>query len=371
MLRASGHFSDRVDWVDLAKGFCIILVVMVHATLGVEVAAGEDGWMHYAVAFARPFRMPDFFLISGLFLGLVIDRPWRRYLDRKVVHFVYFYVLWLTIQFVFKAPGMVVDGGWSAPLEAYLFAFVQPFGTLWFIYLLPIFFVFTRLTSSLPLWLVLCWAAMMEILPVRTGSITYDEFAGRFFYFFVGYAFAPLIFAFAERARRNPALTLIAIALWAPFNAALVFTPAPEVLAPFLQPDIGDSGRTGGIAELPFVSIILGTVGTLVVVAVAALLASAPWMRWLRWLGAHSIVVYLAFFLPMATTRVVLLKTGIITDVGTIGALTTLAGVTGPVVLYALVRVTGYGGFLFERPGWAVIDRPATPRGRAAKVGAD
>jgi len=49
--------------------------------------AGREGWMHAAVAFARPFRMPDFFLISGLFLARVIDRARRDYLDRKVLHF--------------------------------------------------------------------------------------------------------------------------------------------------------------------------------------------------------------------------------------------------------------------------------------------
>jgi hypothetical protein len=35
----------RVDWVDYAKGFCIIMVVMMHSTLGVEKAAGAEGWM--------------------------------------------------------------------------------------------------------------------------------------------------------------------------------------------------------------------------------------------------------------------------------------------------------------------------------------
>src|SRR6201992_4011829 len=84
----------RVDWVDYAKGFCIIMVVMMHSTLGVEAEAGREGFMHYVVAFATPFRMPDFFMISGLFLARVIDRDWRTYLDRKVVHFVYFYLLW-------------------------------------------------------------------------------------------------------------------------------------------------------------------------------------------------------------------------------------------------------------------------------------
>ena len=103
--------APRVDWVDYAKGFCIIMVVMMHSTLGVEAAAGQTSWMGELVAFAKPFRMPDFFLISGLFLARVIDRDWRTYLDRKVVHFAYFYVLWVTIQFAFKAPGLAAEHG--------------------------------------------------------------------------------------------------------------------------------------------------------------------------------------------------------------------------------------------------------------------
>ena len=95
--------------MDYAKGICIVMVVMMHSALGVEKAAGQTGFMHALVAFAKPFRMPDFFLISGLFLAVVIDRDWRTYLDRKVVHFAYFYVLWVTIQFGFKAPGFAAE----------------------------------------------------------------------------------------------------------------------------------------------------------------------------------------------------------------------------------------------------------------------
>src|SRR5580704_9625573 len=77
----------RVDWVDYAKGFCIVFVVMMHSTLGVEQAAGHEGFMHVVVAFAKPFRMPDFFLISGLFLAVVAVPVRSTYLDRKVMHF--------------------------------------------------------------------------------------------------------------------------------------------------------------------------------------------------------------------------------------------------------------------------------------------
>src|SRR5258708_3022039 len=113
----------RVDWVDYAKGFCIVFVVMMHSTLGVEQAVGHEGWLHTVVAFARPFRMPDFFLISGLFLAQGIDRDWRTYLDRKVVHFVYFCLFWTALPFAFKAPVFVEQHGVAGTLEAYVESF--------------------------------------------------------------------------------------------------------------------------------------------------------------------------------------------------------------------------------------------------------
>src|SRR5918997_1677501 len=124
LTRSAASMENRVDWVDVAKGLCIIMVVMMHSTLGVEKAAGETGWMTWFVEYARPFRMPDFFLIAGLFLASRIDAPWRRYLDREVLPFVYFYVLWLTIQFAFKAPGFAAEIGWAGVLKSYLIAFV-------------------------------------------------------------------------------------------------------------------------------------------------------------------------------------------------------------------------------------------------------
>src|SRR3569833_1105329 len=158
--------TARVDWVDYAKGFCIVFVVMMHSTLGVEAVAGQEGWMHHVVAFAKPFRMPDFFLISGLFLARVIDRDWRTYLDRKVVHFAYFYVLWVTVQFAFKAPSLAADSGWGHVGVLYLESFIEPFGTLWFFYLLPVFFVVTKILRRLPAAAIWTAAAALEMLHV-------------------------------------------------------------------------------------------------------------------------------------------------------------------------------------------------------------
>ncbi|MGQ7791040.1 acyltransferase family protein [Faunimonas sp. B44] len=328
---------SRIAWVDVAKGFCIVFVVMMHSTLGVEKAAGETGWMHYLVEFARPFRMPDFFLIAGLFLGARINAPWRLYLDRKVVHFAYFYVLWLTIQFAFKAPGFAAEVGWGGVLHDYLLAFVEPWGTLWFIYHLALFCVVARLLKRVPWQIVWAGAALLEILPIHTGSILIDEFASRFVYFYSGYVFSAHILRFAETIAADRIAAVLGLLLWGFVNGILVFT---------------------GHADWPLVSLALGIAGAGAVIAASVLLASTVAAIPLGWLGAQSIVVYLAFFLPMAVSRAVLLKLGIVTDVGTIALLVTAAGIVGPVLLYALVRWTGYGRFLFERPAWARIDGP-------------
>jgi uncharacterized membrane protein YcfT len=329
--------SERVDWVDVAKGICICMVVMMHSTLGVEKAAGELGWMGHVVEFARPFRMPDFFLIAGLFLARRIDAPWRLYLDRKVLHFAYFYVLWLTIQFAFKAPGIAAEVGWQGAVGQYLHAYVDPWGTLWFIYHLALFLLVTRLVKNVPWQAVWIVAAAMEIAPIHTGSVLVDEFASRFVYFYTGYLFAGRIFRFAEEATNDRLLAATGLALWATVNGLVVFN---------------------GYGDLPVVSLTLGMAGALAIITLATLLAQTIAVAPLRWLGEHSIVVYLAFFLPMALSRAVLLKLGLITDVGTISLLVTAAGIACPVAFYALVQWTGFGRFLFERPAWAHIERP-------------
>jgi len=333
------HQAGRVDWVDYAKGFCIVMVVMMHSTLGVELAAGREGWMHAVVEFARPFRMPDFFLISGLFLARVIDRDWRDYLDRKVVHFAYFYVLWVTIQFALKAPMFAQEIGWRGAGLAYLEAFIEPFGTLWFIYLLPIFFVVAKATRGWPWPVIWLAGAAMEIAHISTGWTVIDEFAHRFVYFYSGYIFATHVFALADRVQRQPMLAMAGLGLWGLVNAGVVFA---------------------GYGDLPVVSLALGFLGAGAVVAFSALIATSDLFRPLRYCGRNSIVIYLAFFLPMAVTRIALLKTGLIPDLGTVSLIVTAVGVVGALCWYWAVRGTPLR-VLFERPGWARLKSARAP----------
>lgn len=338
------RIPGRVDWVDYAKGICIIFVVMMHSTLGVEAAAGKTGWLHPLVEFARPFRMPDFFMISGLFMAQVIDRPWRTYLDRKVVHFVYFYLLWMTIQFAFKAP-LIAAAGPSEVVRLYLLSFIEPFGTLWFICLLPIFFVVAKLARGAPVVLIWSIGAALEITHVQTGWTVIDEFTNRFVYFYSGYVLAPYIFSLAAQAQSRQDLALAGLALWAFINGLAVIA---------------------GVAALPYISLVLGLTGACAIVTVAALIAQVDLFKPLRYCGRNSIVIYLAFFLPMALSREILIRTGLF-DIGTMSVLITAAGVMGALALFWAVRGT-QAKFLFERPLACHLAEPKrTPALQAAE----
>jgi len=78
----------------------------------------------------------------------------------------------------------------------------------------------------------------------------------------------------------------------------------------------------------------------------------------LRYAGENSIVVYLAFFLPMAVTRSLLLGFVPSLDLGTVALTVTAAGVVTPLMLHELVKNT-HGRFLFKRPAWAKLQPPA------------
>jgi uncharacterized membrane protein YcfT len=234
----------------------------------------------------------------------------------------------MTIQFVFKAPEIAAASGAAEIARLYLLSLIDPFGTLWFIYLLPVFFVVVKLARRAPAAVVWAIAAVLEIAHIETGWTVIDEFAARFVYFYTGYILARHIFALASRAQAQPWLALGLLALWGLFNGAMVYA---------------------GYAALPLLSLGLGLIGAAAVASASSLMALHDVFRPLRYCGRHSLVIYLAFFLPMAATRTLLLNTGVIADIGSISAITTIAGVLGALALLWATRGS-WANCLFERP---------------------
>src|SRR5690606_26426442 len=148
-------------------------------------------------------------------------------------------------------------------------------------------------------------------------------------------------------------LASAALLTWALINAALVFLPGHSV---------GYGAIVTGVAHIPGAMFVLAMAGAMAVCAAAVLVAEMRAVGWLRWIGAHSIVIYLSFVIPMGIFRTLLLAVMPGIDVG-IASLATLAvAIVAPIVAYWIIGRIGFGKFLFERPAWAHL--PGAPGSR-------
>ncbi|MCI5075437.1 acyltransferase family protein [Oricola sp.] len=339
----------RYDWVDAAKGISIILVVMMYSAHNVGKYTGDIGILHYVIGFATPFRMPEFFLISGLFLSQVIGRDWLRYGDRRVLHYFYFYALWAAISIVLKVG--IASGDIGGMLSDLALALVQPYGVLWFIYMLGVFSVVAKLAWQyrVPHWAVITASALLQMAQIEVASYAVTQFCAYFVFFYIGYAASPLVFRLVEAAVARPALATAGLVAWALAEALLVFLPdgMPEPTAMQM-----------GYAAFPPLHFALAVLGALALCIGSALLIRIRGMGWLRWIGEHSLVIYLAFTLPMSAIRIIAMKTGF-TDTSLLSCMVLVGSILAPVALYLIIQRVGYGRFLFERPAWAHL--PGTP----------
>jgi uncharacterized membrane protein YcfT len=322
--------TDRFAWVDIAKGLCIIAVVGLYARNDLAAIFAGAGWLEPWSAFARPFRMPDFFLLSGLFLSAVINRPWKSYLDTKVIHYAYFLLLWVSLIYVYdvfvldNSPDSLVSQGKFVKL--WVWSLIYPDHMLWFIQTLPMFFVVTRLLRGVPkalLWIVAA--------APKTGVHPIDNFAAYYVFFLTGHFCAGWIFKLADLAREHRAPTAALFVAWCFGNQWAV---------------------SAGLTARPGAGLLFGFIGIMAILGLSTLLAQVRGFAWLAHAGANSIVVYLGFFIPLTMFIRFAWAGQWPIGINTLATLAVVFSVAAPLALFHLTRGTALR-LLFVRPAWA------------------
>ena len=127
----------RLEWLDLARGFGVILVVLGHVLSGLmragQFPAGPLGeWTEYAL---YTFHMPLFFFLTGLNVPHSLQRGATSFLAAKTWTIAYPYVLWSLLQ-----GGLIMAMGHDVnlPLSRADLAAIwyRPIGQFWFLYAL-------------------------------------------------------------------------------------------------------------------------------------------------------------------------------------------------------------------------------------------
>lgn len=101
---ASKATKSRLAWVDYAKGIALVLVAYRHILIGFQRAGlSIDLTLLKANEIFFSFRMPLFFILSGIFITKSLEkRGWIKLLKNKWQTLLYPYILWCIIQITFQ-----------------------------------------------------------------------------------------------------------------------------------------------------------------------------------------------------------------------------------------------------------------------------
>lgn len=317
----TGAAPSRVGWPDVAKGICIILVVLWHVVTKVAIHVPGAGPVTEAWAMLNaqllPLRIPLFFLVSGVFAARAVrdadGGSWRRRAGRLAL----LYVVWVLIQTAVLAltpefpTARATDGG-----ELLAQLTISP-TNLWYLLALAVYLAIGRLTRTLPTALVLPVAFV--VAAVAGAGLLPDlgnlwQLVQNLFFFLVGLRLRGAIARFAKGIGIGGALALAAI-----YAGALA---AVAVL---------------GIRLLPGVWPALALIAVAFGVALSVLLdrhADAV-ARPLRWIGRRTLPIYVLHMIPLAFVDAGLRAIG--------WRATPVLEAVGPVVLTAVVIATCLG----------------------------
>lgn len=302
---------NRIDYLDIAKGLGIILVVIFHVWRGIVSAGGDlnnTAWQ-FADYFVYLFHMPLFFLVAGLFVERSLSKGVKQYLTDKLVFIYYPYLLWslvsLTISFLLA--GLVNN---SVDLIRIVYVPILPKFHFWFLFTLMIYYLIVAWVRNryVLLTIAVIAAILYEIPALQQPLGRYLHF---FIFFIVGLLMAKRMTDF--RFHHWPLALLVLV-----ISAVVGFWTTPDTQSVWLVP--------------------AGLAGTYILLALSSAFPDSAVSGWMAALGRQSLAVYLLHILAASGSRIVLTKLFGEVSPGILLIAGIVAGVSFPLIAYAIAR---------------------------------
>lgn len=366
----------RLEWVDYLRGIAILLIVYRHVLIGIQrgnIAVPQilvDANMIF-----YSFRMPLFFILSGIFIGKsMAKKPVGQLIGIKFEKLFYPYLIWAFIQITLQIA-LSSRTNSNRTLADYGYIFYQP-RTLDQFWYLPALFNVTvlyillkaklRLSNGIQLGLGL---VLYFISPYFQSVSMVSDWMAFYFFFALGDAISNLFFSNrVQKMFNNPAPLLLIIPL---------FIFAQKY---YLEHDLGNFAVTNNAHmsrpdyihhirdQIEFLFIAL--IGCLSMFILAFRLQSWKVLPFLRILGYHSLYIYVMHVIITAFTRLSLIVFFGITNPVVLLCISIFFGVTIPIMFYNLLIKDNILWFLFSyhKRKRAVAPPPVPPAPPATEI---
>lgn len=327
----------RLTWIDYAKGIAILLVIYRHVFEGIKLSgASIEGreFLEYANIFLFSFRMPLFFIISGVFISKSLGKKGLgHYTEDRARTVLYPYFVWgalhITLQMIFTR---YTNGHPDAKSYLYLFYLPRELAHFWYLYALfnvSVLYAFSKqvlrvsATTNVAIGLVLYFLSSYTYRQhIETG------FIGDIMHYYLFISIGDWISGYVLESKLKEKLgTGISILILLPFFLLAQYY--------FLTKNL-----EAGIDKYMFVEyfqpaifLLIALVGSFFILNLTFFLQRLDRLKFLTYIGSHSLQIYVAHVMCFAAVRIVMTRFLHINDVVILLICGIIAGATMPLII--------------------------------------
>jgi fucose 4-O-acetylase-like acetyltransferase len=355
--------KKRLEWVDYLRGIAIVLVVYRHALLGIERSHVVVPYvLNDANMIFYSFRMPLFFLLSGIFISRSLaKRSFSQLAGIKFEKLLYPYLVWTFLQITLQILLSDITNSKRGFID-YTYILYQPRHLDQFWYLAALFntsiiFLIFKSKLGVKTWMqVVLGIIFYALFPYFQRISMLSDWMEFYIFFALGDALSQFFFRpSTQNFFRNP-LSLLLIIPGFIFSQLFYLnyvithnldTDNTHTLSNAFMNNVGYQGWF----------LLIALIGCLSMFILAFRLQSWKVFSFLRVLGYHSLYIYVMHVIVAAFVRITLIKVFGIVNPFVLLALTITFGVTIPIMVYNLLIRNNVGWFLFSYHK----NKPATP----------
>ncbi|MBS1659471.1 MAG: acyltransferase [Bacteroidetes bacterium] len=299
--------KSRLAWVDYLKGIAIILVVYRHVLIGIQrytESAHAQGiaqpdvpnWLEQANMVFFSFRMPLFFILSGIFIGgSLAKRSLGKVLGQKFENLLYPYFIWVTLQVTLQIV-LGANTNSNRSLIDYTYILYQPRALDQFWYLPALFnttliYLLVKTRLKPPYWLQLILGLGLYFLSAdpRIHRISMlSDWMEFYFFFALGDTLSTWFFKDATQKRFKNPYTLLAI-------TPIFFATQAWYLNHITEPGKADF-------------LLIALIGCFSMFVLSFRMQEWGILSWLRVIGFHSLYIYVMHLFVAGLVRLTFTK---------------------------------------------------------------